>query len=187
MVIRYFWIISLLEIAAVVLLGVEFGFGRIVAALILLFLVGLILFRLSPSLTTRRDGTSLPPDERLLFKLGTILIMAPGFLTTLAGIPLLFRPGRALYRRFLEKKLVPNLPDPVRLFVSFFGLGGSAPQDAETGSNRTWNPYGPTETSQDEVVEDDDPDTADAYNGDISSGNSTPDDDDIIDVDYTVQ
>ena len=187
MVIRYFWIVPFLEIAAVVLLGAAFGYGRIIALLAILSLAGLLLFRLAPVLTAPRRGKPLSPDERFLFKFGAVLIMVPGFLSTLAGIPLLFRPGRRLFRRLFETKLAPNLPTPLRIFASFLGFGASEPGGAESGPGRAWNPYGATETSQDEVVEDDDPDAATAYNGDLSSRGSAPGDDEIIDVDYTVR
>ena len=63
----------------------------------------------------------------------------------------------------------------------------SAAPGADSGPGRAWNPYGASETSQDEVVEDDDFDAATAYNGDLSSGGAAPEDDEIIDVDYTVR
>ncbi len=185
MVIRYFWVVPFLEVIAVFLLGAVFGYGRIIALLAILSLAGLILFRLAPVLTAPRRGKPYSPDDGFLFTFGAVLIMLPGFLSTLAGAPLLFRSGRRLYRRFFETKLAPNLPMPLRIFASFFGVGASAPPGG--GSGRAWNPYGASETSQDEVVEDDDLDAAAAYNGDLSSGGAVSEDDEIIDVDYTVR
>ncbi|MBR2693171.1 MAG: FxsA family protein [Thermoguttaceae bacterium] len=187
MVIRYFWVVPFLEVIAVFLLGAVFGFGRTVALLAILSLAGLILFRLAPALTTPRPGKPYSPDDAFLFKVGAFLIMVPGFLSTLAGATLLFRPGRRLCRLLFETKLAPNLPMPLRILASFFGFGASAAPGADSGPGRAWNPYGASETSQDEVVEDDDFDAATAYNGDLSSGGAAPEDDEIIDVDYTVR
>ena len=188
MVVRFFWIVILLEIieiAAVLLLGSVFGYARIFALLALLSLSGLVLLRLSPKLTAPRRGKHSSPDERILFNFGALLITVPGFLSTLAGIPLLFRSGRLFCRRFVAAELVPKLPVPMQIFASYFGLG-VPPRSGETaGSSRTWNPYGTTETSQDQVVEDNDPDVATAYNGDLSPERPASDDDEIIDVDYT--
>ena len=124
MVVRFFWIVILLEIieiAAVLLLGSVFGYARIFALLALLSLSGLVLLRLSPKLTAPRRGRHSSPDERILFNFGALLITVPGFLSTLAGIPLLFRSGRLFCRRFVAAELVPKLPVPMQIFASYFG------------------------------------------------------------------
>ena len=67
-----------------------------------------------------------------------------------------------------------------------FGIDPASTGESAFRSNRTWNPYGAGETCEGEIIEEDDPDTSTAYNGDIAPGRSEPDDE-IIDVDYTVR
>ncbi|MCR5360160.1 MAG: FxsA family protein [Thermoguttaceae bacterium] len=181
-----------LELLTFVFLGEAFGYERIFALIAIMSLTGIILFRLVPRPFGYRPGETVPPLDGILYRFGAILLIVPGLITGFAGIPLLFRSGRALYLRWFGRKYCPNgpadLPMPLRLLALFFGVNSfEPPRQASSGGGRAWNPYGANETDEEAVVEDEDPDAASAYNGDLSPDAASKTDDEIIDVDYTVR
>ena len=179
-----FFIIPCLELIATVILGEAIGFSRTAALLAILTVAGIILFRLSPRLV----APGRPPYRAhlFLFRLGTLLMICPGVLTGLFGLQLLFSPVRTLYLRLFGEEFYPKLPPLFQFAAAVFGIDPASTGESAFRSNRTWNPYGAGETCEGEIIEDDDPDTSTAYNGDIAPGRSEPDDE-IIDVDYTVR
>ncbi|MGI5831693.1 MAG: FxsA family protein [Thermoguttaceae bacterium] len=191
-----FILLPCLELILFAILGEVFGSSRTFAAAAALSLLGIVLFRLRRVGPGSRLARGVPPVlDSIIYRLGTVLLIIPGFLTGLAGLFLLFPPGRTVaYRRFLKKHSLNglnSLPMSARLIALLFGVNpfgvfrGSDSGSARDG--RTWNPYGHAETPSDGAV--DDEDAATAYNSNISHPAFDEDDrdDDIIDVDYTVR
>ena len=180
-----FFIVPCLELIATVILGEAIGFSRTAALLAILTVAGIILFRLSPRLV----ASGKPPYRAhlFLFRFGTFLMICPGVLTGLLGLLLLFPPVRTLCIRLFGEEFYPKLPPLFQFMAAMFGVDPASMREGASRSNRTWNPYGAGETYEGEIIEEDDPDASTAYNGDITPGSSVPEDDEIIDVDYTVR
>ena len=180
-----FVIAPCLELIAAVILGEAVGYSRTFALLAILTLAGIILFRLSPRLV----APGRPPYRAhlFLFRLGTVLMICPGVLTGFVGLLLLLPPVRTLSIRLFGEEFYPKLPPLFQFAAAMFGMDPASAGEDAARSSRAWNPYGANETYGDEIIEDDDSDTSTAYNGDIASGRSGSEDDEIIDVDYTVR
>lgn len=188
------------ELITILLLGSLFTFQRVLALTILISILAILFSQFRRRRPVRPAKGLSPPADLFLRRIALILLIVPGLLTDLAGFILLWRPGRSLCYKWFCRRYCPNgasdIPLGLRLAARLFGLapGGGAYSEPETGApgsspHRTWNPFGRTETTADQVVEDADPDAATAYNGDIShrspAGESP--DEEIIDVDYTVR
>lgn len=127
MVSRVFLVYMLVELAVVVALASTIGLGRTLLLLLAAFVVGaalagsqlkLQLRRLRSSLTTSQSGTSPqqggaaptrlrgPAADSVLVALGTVLVVVPGLVSTLAGFLLLLAPTRAVARPVLTAMAV---------------------------------------------------------------------------------
>lgn len=193
------------ELITFIVFGTLFTYRRVFALTILISILAILFSQFRRGKPIRPAKGLSPPIDTFIRRIGVILLIIPGLLTDLAGFFLLFRPGRSLCYKWFCRRYCPggvsNLPLGVRLAAHLFGLvpeqeGGYAdPSHSESGEGasrpsspgRAWNPYGRTETSADEVVEDHDPDIATAYNGDISHQAASHPDEEIIDVDFTVR
>jgi UPF0716 protein FxsA len=129
MVSRLFLVYALVELAVVVALASTIGLGWTLSLLLAAFIVGTALAgsqlkrqlgRLRSGLTTSRGGTPPlaegaptrvrgPATDSALVALGTVLIVVPGLVSTLAGLLLLLPPTRAVARPVLTAMAVRSI------------------------------------------------------------------------------
>jgi UPF0716 protein FxsA len=102
MVSRLFLVYALVELAVVVALVSTIGLGWTLLLLLAAFVVGVALAgsQLKVQLTRLRSGPTAATDSALV-ALGTVLVVVPGLVSTLAGLLLLLPPTRAVARPLL--------------------------------------------------------------------------------------
>lgn len=103
MAFRLFALYLLLELAAVVALVYTVGFGWTMLVVIATFFGGLLLAgsQARGQIRKLQNGLSTPQGaitDSALVALGTVLVIVPGLLTSVAGLLLLLPPTRALAR-----------------------------------------------------------------------------------------
>lgn len=103
MAFRLFVLYLLLELAAVVALVYTIGFGWTVLAIIATFFGGLVLAGSQARAQIRKlqTGVTTPQGavtDSALVAIGTVLVIVPGVLSTVAGLLLLLPPTRAIAR-----------------------------------------------------------------------------------------
>jgi len=107
-----FFVVPLVELGVIIKVGAEIGVLNTVGLLILSSIVGGWLMKREGLGVIRRiqgsvDAGRVPGAELVdafLILFGGALMLAPGFLTDLAGMALLLPPVRALVRRALRRR-----------------------------------------------------------------------------------
>lgn len=125
--------IALSEIAAIVWVGTRIGFGWTVLLLILLSALGANLTRREGARSWRQLRAAVgerrwPGDEvaqGALVLVGGALLVVPGFVTSVLGLPLLLRPSRRAVSRRLRRRVEGAT------FVGLWGWAGA--HDAAAG------------------------------------------------------
>lgn len=103
MVLRWFVIYAVVELAAVVALASTVGFGWTVVLLLATFVLGVVLAGSQVKRHFRRlqagfDDPRGAVADSVLVALGTVLVVIPGLVTTVLGALLLAPPTRAVAR-----------------------------------------------------------------------------------------
>jgi UPF0716 protein FxsA len=103
MVLRWFLVYALVELAAVVALAWSIGVGWTILLLLATLVVGIALAGSQVKRQIRRllDGFDTPQaalTDGVLIALGTVLVVIPGIVTTAVGLLLLLPPTRAVAR-----------------------------------------------------------------------------------------
>lgn len=103
MLMRYFLVYVVVEMAAFIALAATIGVGWTLLALMGTFVVGLALAgsQLRRQLATLRRGSTNPGaqvTDSALVALGTVLVFVPGLVTTAAGLLMLLPPTRLAMR-----------------------------------------------------------------------------------------
>lgn len=112
-----FILVPIAELAIIIRIGAEIGWGWTVVVLLLDALVGSLLVRWQGRAAWRRFSEAMqagrPPAREVidgaLVLLGGALLLTPGFLTDLLGITLLLPPSRAVVRRVLAQRLMKRM------------------------------------------------------------------------------
>jgi UPF0716 protein FxsA len=157
MVSRLFLVYALAEVTAVVGLALTIGLGWTLLLLLAAAVVGaalagsqlkLLLRRLRSGLTMSRGGTSPhargaaaglrgPAADSALVALGTVLVVVPGLVSTLAGLLLLLPPTRAAARPLMGAMIVRGINRSAPLITVVdadrFASAGRPPQDYVDG------------------------------------------------------
>lgn len=195
-------IIPLLELGVFFLAGELVGWARALSLVFGFSMAGVILLMLRFGRKTPLGAAGGVPAglDPLLFRFGAVLLVFPGYLTSVLGIFLLFPLTRGLLYGWFVRRYFPNgfdrLPPFWRLLAQMSGINLNESYAQKNGgygtghSSRTSSCAGPTEYSDCEVFEETDLDTKNAYNGDITHPapvRESGGEDDIIDVDYTVR
>jgi UPF0716 protein FxsA len=137
MVSRLFVLYAVIELAVVVALASTIGLGWTVLLLLAAFLVGITLAgsQLKRQLTRLRlTQQSRAASDGALVALGTVLVVVPGLVSTVAGLLLLLPPTRAVARPLLSAMAVRGLISSGRraplITVTTFGADRyAAPRD----------------------------------------------------------
>jgi UPF0716 protein FxsA len=172
-----------LELAVAIEVGRWIGALPTLGALVLISVLGAMLVRRQGSAAWRSLNGSLragePPSRELadaaVLVLAGVLLLAPGFVSDLFAVLLLFPLTRPLARRPLERALARAAANRVTLLGSFpaggrfgavpgfgtppgFGAGGSAPGFGSPGGTGVpTNPFGGGDVVEGEVLPDPDP------------------------------
>lgn len=115
MVLRWFLLYAVVELAAVVVLTSVVGLGWTLLLVLATFFLGIALAgsQVKRQVRRLRGGTTDPQGaltDGALIGLGTVLVVVPGLVTTALGLLLLLPPTRAAARpaiAFLAAKRVP--------------------------------------------------------------------------------
>jgi UPF0716 protein FxsA len=110
MVLRWFLVYAVVELAVIVGLSSTIGFGWTVLLLLGAFLLGLALAGSQLKRQLRRLLGRLDPPhgaaaDSVLVALGTVLVVVPGLVTSALGVLLLVPPTRAAARPMVTKLL----------------------------------------------------------------------------------
>ncbi len=119
MVVPFFWIYVVVELAAVVGLASTIGIGWTLLVLLAMFVVGLSVAgsQIKRQVRRLREGMATPAgavSDGALVALGTLLVVIPGLVTSVLGLLLLLPPTRVAAR-------------PVLTFLAVRGIGRRAP------------------------------------------------------------
>jgi len=142
MVSRLFLVYALAEVTAVVGLVLTIGLGWTLLLLLATAVVGAALAGSQLKLQLRRLRSGLttspgPAADSALVALGTVLVVVPGLVSTLAGLLLLLPPTRAAVRPLLSAMIMRGISRsaPLITVVSAdrFASAGSPPQDYVDG------------------------------------------------------
>jgi UPF0716 protein FxsA len=103
MVLRWFLVYAVIELAAIVALAWWIGLGWTILLLLAAFAVGIALAgsQVKRQVRRLRDGFDTPQGaltDGALIALGTVLVVVPGIVTTVFGVLLLLPPTRAAVR-----------------------------------------------------------------------------------------
>ncbi|MGK2882044.1 MAG: FxsA family protein [Mycobacterium sp.] len=103
MALRLFALYVLLELAAVVALVYTVGFGWAVLTVVATFALGVLLAgsQARSQLRKLQNGLTAPQGaiaDSALVALGTLLVLTPGLVTTVAGLLIMLPPTRAIAR-----------------------------------------------------------------------------------------
>jgi UPF0716 protein FxsA len=115
MVSRLFLVYALVELTAVVALASTIGFGWTLLLLLAVFLGGVALAgaQLKRQLTRLRSDLTASQEtavsDSALIALGTVLVVVPGLVTSVAGLLLLFPPARAAARPILTAMAIRGI------------------------------------------------------------------------------
>ena len=112
-----FFVVPLVELALIIKVGAEIGVLNTVGLLILSSIVGGWLMKREGLGVVRRiqgsvEAGRVPGAELVdafLILLGGALMLAPGFLTDVAGMALLLPPVRSLVRRVLRRRFATRV------------------------------------------------------------------------------
>ena len=120
MVLRWFLVYAVIELAAVVALVWSIGLGWTILLLLATLTVGIALAgsQVKRQVRRLRDGFDTPQGaltDAALIALGTVLVVIPGIVTTVFGVLLLLPPTRAAARpvaaAFAAKRIVSRHRD----------------------------------------------------------------------------
>jgi UPF0716 protein FxsA len=122
MVSRLFLVYALVELAVVVALASTIGLGWTLLLLLATFVVGVALAgsQLKAQFTRLRSGPATGPrmaTDSALVALGTVLVVVPGLVSTLAGLLLLLPPTRVVARPVLTAIAVRGIGRRARLIT----------------------------------------------------------------------
>ena len=125
MVLRWFLLYAVVELAAVVVLTYVVGLGWTLLLVLATFFVGIALAgsQVKRQVRRLRGGTADPQGaltDGALIGLGTVLVVVPGLVTTALGLLLLLPPTRAAARpavAFLAAKRVPLIVTRRRNYI----------------------------------------------------------------------
>jgi UPF0716 protein FxsA len=109
MVLRWFLVYALIELAAIVALAWWIGLGWTILLLLAAFAVGMALAgsQVKRQVRRLRDGFDTPQGaltDGALIALGTVLVVVPGIVTTVFGVLLLLPPTRAAVRPVASRR-----------------------------------------------------------------------------------
>jgi UPF0716 protein FxsA len=131
MVMRFFLLYVLVEMAVIVALTATIGFGWTMLALIGTFLLGIALAgsqarrQLAKLQQGMKDPQGVVTDSALV-ALGSVLVFVPGLVTTVAGLLMLAPPTRAAMRPLAGMVAARGLARQVT-FVNLGGVPGARP------------------------------------------------------------
>ena len=109
MVLRWFLVYAVIELAAIVALVWSIGLGWTILLLLAALAVGIALAgsQVKRQVRRLRDGFDTPQGaltDGALIALGTVLVVIPGIVTTVFGLLLLLPPPRAVARPVARRR-----------------------------------------------------------------------------------
>jgi len=109
MVLRWFLVYAVIELAAIVALVWSIGLGWTILLLLAALAVGIALAgsQVKRQVRRLRDGFDTPQGaltDGALIALGTVLVVIPGIVTTVFGLLLLLPPTRAVARPVARRR-----------------------------------------------------------------------------------
>jgi UPF0716 protein FxsA len=112
-----FIVVPIAELAVLIQVGQEIGVGWTIVLLMADAILGSLLARSQGRIAWRRFSEAVqagrPPAREVidgvLVLVGGALLLAPGFITDLAGLVLLLPPTRAVVRRLLARRLMHRM------------------------------------------------------------------------------
>ena len=150
MVMRWFLIYVVVELAAVVALASTIGIGWTALLLIATFAIGLVLAgsQVKRHIRRLRNGFDNPQGaltDSALIGLGTLLVVIPGLVTSALGLLLLSPPTRAAARPVLSVLLARRVP--------LIGAAAAGSRPYDTAGSRRYDTAGHGDYIDGEVID----------------------------------